>query len=503
MPPRVVRPNERRSSRVCDQARRSGECRFENSARDQSWIISSESTVPTEARPRYIQPAVGSIHPDPESGFTRPRPRPGLGQVARTRYIGLVDERRAIRWLYEQLPSLVAKNVLTNESADSLRSHFGPQEPPTRRAPLIIVAVVGSLFVGIGIILLVAHNWQSLGRTARAVLAFLPLVLAIAVSVRIGSRRSSQAARESAAMFQTLAVAASLALVSQTYHTWPGLDRFLLPWLLLSAPLIYLFRSVMVAVVYVAGITIWSEMADSYGFLWFWVLIGLVVPFYLDSERMKIPARSWLASTLSVAVLLEFLFHLEVSGGKPSLLAMSGVAASLYIVGTRWFGRQHPFRWVGGMAIVILTIALSYRSTWDRYASDYGSPQGVAAWILTGVALALLISSVRSGASINPWAALLPVLCAFSIAIDHPIIPVGLINLYGLAFGIATIVRGVRYEHTVTLNAGMVLVAALTVARFFDTEVSFLLRGVVFIAIGASFLVVNAVTLRRKGAAQP
>ncbi len=151
---------------------------------------------------------------------------------------------------------------------------------------------------------------------------------------------------------------------------------------------------------------------------------------------------------------------------------------------------------------MILTIILSYRSVWDRPASDYATPPGIVAWVLTGVALALLISSVRSGVAINPWAALLPVICAFSIVIAHPIIPVALFNLYALAFGIATIVRGVRLEHAVTLNAGMILVTALTVARFFDTEVSFFLRGIVFIAIGATFLIVNAITLRRKETVQ-
>src|SRR5690606_33663577 len=104
-------------------------------------------------------------------------------------------------------------------------------------------------------------------------------------------------------------------------------------------------------------------------------------------------------------------------------------------------------------------------------AFEYRTVPGVVAWILTGVALSLLASSLRAGAAVNPWATLLPVVCASLILIAHPIIQVGLINLYALAFGIATIIRGIRNEHAVTLNAGMVLVAALTVARFFDTDV--------------------------------
>ncbi|MEZ4652755.1 MAG: DUF2157 domain-containing protein [Candidatus Eisenbacteria bacterium] len=164
--------------------------------------------------------------------------------------------RREVRWLEEQLPQLVARGVLSEESAAALRAHYAADQTRPSRAGLLTISILGPLFVGVGIVLLVGHNWSELGRAARAGLAFLPLVLASFVSWRVGPRART-VAREAAATFQTLAVAACLSLVTQTYHAWNGTETFVLTWMLLAAPLIYLFRSLVVGAIYLAGIQAW------------------------------------------------------------------------------------------------------------------------------------------------------------------------------------------------------------------------------------------------------
>jgi uncharacterized membrane protein YgaE (UPF0421/DUF939 family) len=47
-------------------------------------------------------------------------------------------------------------------------------------------------------------------------------------------------------------------------------------------------------------------------------------------------------------------------------------------------------------------------------------------------------------------------------------------------------------------NAGMLLLTALIVMRFFDTDVGFLVRGLAFIGAGVGFLVVNMLLLKRR-----
>ena len=49
------------------------------------------------------------------------------------------------------------------------------------------------------------------------------------------------------------------------------------------------------------------------------------------------------------------------------------------------------------------------------------------------------------------------------------------------------------------MNVGLLVMAALILARFFDSDLNFLLRGLIFIALGIAFLMANLMMLRRKG----
>jgi len=53
-------------------------------------------------------------------------------------------------------------------------------------------------------------------------------------------------------------VGAAIALVSQTYNISGDRADFILTWMLLIVPLVYLMAATIPAVIYVAGISTWS-----------------------------------------------------------------------------------------------------------------------------------------------------------------------------------------------------------------------------------------------------
>ena len=59
---------------------------------------------------------------------------------------------------------------------------------------------------------------------------------------------------------------------------------------------------------------------------------------------------------------------------------------------------------------------------------------------------------------------------------------------------------GLRSERLSIVNIGMGILALLIITRFFDSELSFVARGLAFIAVGCAFLITNIVLTRRKGA---
>ena len=88
-----------------------------------------------------------------------------------------MNRQQGIQWLYGEIPTLLSEGVLSTETATRLQQYYGTVQVRSRRALLLLVgSIFGAILLGLGVILLFAHNWQALSRPVRTVLAFLPLL---------------------------------------------------------------------------------------------------------------------------------------------------------------------------------------------------------------------------------------------------------------------------------------------------------------------------------------
>ncbi|MBT3194588.1 MAG: DUF2157 domain-containing protein, partial [Verrucomicrobia bacterium] len=155
--------------------------------------------------------------------------------------------KKHIKWLYSELPGLVQKGVLSEAYAHALKDHYGEVKQRSGRIiALSVCSILGASLIGAGLILLFGHNWTELSRPARTVLVILPLIAAQAGGGWcLYKGKQSVAWRESISTFIMLTIGSSIALVGQTYHIPGNLTQFLLVWMILSIPLIYIFRAVL------------------------------------------------------------------------------------------------------------------------------------------------------------------------------------------------------------------------------------------------------------------
>ena len=430
-------------------------------------------------------------------------------------------------WLSAQLPELVEKGILTQESADALRVYYQCDAPGhTQRLAIIVCAILGGTLIGAGIILLIAHNWDDMGRPARTVLSVLPLFAACCLSGwAVARREPSGALSEGGGIFHVLAIGAAISLISQTYHISGDFSDFMLTWSLLALPLVYLLRSTSVAILYLAGITIWagSRMNDRSEMLWYWPLFAALLPYYaglLRSQRVGI-RTNWLSLAVALSVPFALGFQCRDFLEQTWTLLFSGFFAVLYLAERQWFHGEwkartgHPFRIIGAGGITCLAIAMSYSDIWKQrnyyhnisevtvatYFTAFGLSYGfVAATVL------LLLYCRSEKTDFNLFAALLPVaaLAAYLLSThDEQTAALVIMNSYAALLALGTILRGFRLNRLETLNAGMVIATALIVARFFDSGLSFIVRGVAFILIGIGFLAANWVLLKRRGIVRP
>src|ERR1044072_9220089 len=181
-------------------------------------------------------------------------------------------DRSGIRWLLAELPELVNNNVVTQETADALRQYYaGEVSEPPRRFGFVLSAILGSFLVGAGIVLLVAHNWDFLSRPVRCAIAFTPLVLSHALAVFVLLRRGGSAAwRATAASLNIAPIGTAIALVSQTYQIQGDFARFILVWMLLALPIVYVFGTSIGLSAYFTGATVWVMSSKNGTSVFFW-----------------------------------------------------------------------------------------------------------------------------------------------------------------------------------------------------------------------------------------
>lgn len=436
--------------------------------------------------------------------------------------------RKAIQWLYDELPRLVAQGVLSSDAEGRLRAHYGPVEParPARLA-VVIFGVFGALLIGAGIILLLAHNWENLSRPVRAGLSFLPLVLAQGLAAWTLLRRpQSLAWREGTGTLVFLMIGACISLVAQTYNISGDLPLFLLTWSLLGLPLVYLLDAVVPAVLYLWGVTAWAcalRFEDGFA-AGYWLLAAALLPqlrLWLRAGRYQVrPTLLLWALCVSVTVAAGVTIEHVLPGLW--MVLYGGLFALMFLAGEFWFREaggfwSRPLRHFGAAGVLVWSFLLTFESPWHeigwyhwnrgRFADAWwrAVPDAVLGSVIPIAAIVLLVSTVRRKKPLGLILGLAPVLatCGYSLAsFTATYAPsAGLFDAYLLVTGLWLLVTGLRINKQGQMNAGLLAIAALTVARFFDSDLSFLLRGLMFIALGIAFLVANLVMLRRKGGA--
>ncbi len=427
-----------------------------------------------------------------------------------------------IQWLKKELPVLEADGVLPVETSRAIESYYSERTTSGLHWAIIAFAVLGSLLIGAGIILLIAHNWDELGRPARAALSFLPLILGSALSIVAVAKNGGTALREAAGILHALTIGASIALVGQTYHIPSNMPGFFLSWTLLSLPLMFLLRSSGAGLISLALACSWSGVAqDMQGqAAGFWLLltpfiVRLVQQMQKDRHAPETLLNLWgvlLALCISTGIVLEH----NVPGlwiiAYATMLSSAGLLGMHLYAGRE--GWSNPARLAGLIGATLLTYIYTFPEVWEDIGRSHIRSgyryRTWGIWFDSAVTLAFLGGYAvtvfktfrrRSAESIILTAFPLIAVITFitgSLLKETDELNALIFNGFMFACGLTYIVLGCRSNKLRQLNGGMAMLTLLLVTRFFDADFSFVARGIVFILLGACFLTVNLIIARRK-----
>jgi uncharacterized membrane protein len=421
--------------------------------------------------------------------------------------------------MLKDLPELIQAQVISQETADRITAYYKSREGASSNRQLVAFGILGAMLVGLGIILIIAHNWDDLPRVAKTGFAFLPLIVGQVLCWYVLRRQMEQTGwRESTAAFLFFAVGASISLVSQIYNIPGDLSAFMFTWMLLCLPIVYVMRSSMASLLYIAGITYYAVQngywtfphAESYTY---WLLLTAILPHYynlfVSNPRSNFTTfHHWLVSvSLSIA-----LGTVAAAMDEWMFLAYFSLFGLFYLAGNSSHldglsARNNGYKIIGSLGTVVLLLILSFDWFWEelsRTSFSWGqlmqAPEFYAVLILVSAALWLLLSQQKR-TPLSALKPLSPVFLFFALifVLGH-FIPgaVVLINLLTLAVGVLYIREGSRNDHLGVLNFGLLIITALVICRFFDTDLSFVVRGLMFLTVGAGFFIANYRTIKKR-----
>ena len=421
--------------------------------------------------------------------------------------------------IQKDLAELVDSAVINHDTAEKIKAYYQSKSSSTTSKLVIIFAIFGALLSGLGIILIIAHNWDDFSRAAKTILAFMPLIIGqLLCAYVIMKKQDNIAWRESTATFLVFAVGVVIALVSQIYHIPGDLGSFLLTWSVLCLPLIYLMKSSVTSVIFIIGITVYAseESYFSYPFgesFLYWLLLAGALPHYYQLYKEKPTSNfmifhNWMIP-LSVIITLG---TVAKENSEFMFIAYFSLFGIFYMVGdTDFFTQQkllnNGYKITGTLGTLGMLISLSFDGFWEKLRDKgfhfnhlLASPEFLFSFILSLLAGILFYYQHKNKPNdqIKPIAYVFMLFIAtFLLGLYLPIAVV-LINLLVFAIGILTIREGSRIDHLGILNLGLLIITALVICRFFDTDLSFVLRGMMFLMVGAGFFATNYMMLKKR-----
>lgn len=413
--------------------------------------------------------------------------------------------------LLKDLDELLSHNVITDEEAARIRTYYSQKPQPTNNRLVIIFGILGSLLVGMGLVLIIAHNWDVLPKAVKLAVALFPMLAGQSVcGYLLWNKLNSIAWREATSVFVVFAVATAIAIVSQVYNIEGNLANFLLVWMLLCLPLMYVMQSSAASLLFWVGIT-WYACEEGYFRSYadipysFWILALAAVPWYLQLFRKKISSNfthlhHWVIAGSLIITLGTFADHTEELL-MPAYMFLFGVFVLVgqlpALVSQRLIANAYLL--LGSLGIVSLLLMLSFDWYWEALTHNdvarlmFSTEAMVCAGLIAIAAIFFvrLLKTIRAGKLLSKSYVIPVFIVLFIVGYLEPSGGQILINVFILVLSVYTIREGAQADHLGRMNYGLMILMLLIICRFFDTDLSFVIRGLLFMIVGLGFFGMN------------
>ena len=312
----------------------------------------------------------------------------------------------------------------------------------------IITGGFGALMIGLGVIALFAANWDAFGREARAAIALAPVVVCGVAAILAHARGvKSRALWEPVGILWCVSVAAAACLVAQTYQVGGSVPGLVLLVALLMLPAIWVTRAA-------APMALWPIMA----IVWTISSIGIG-----GGRSIALAVKGVALMALSLPAYIVFL---RSDPRKAALVTVQAVTGLVYSFGLG----------------LLVSAALPFRYDGASYVYTF--------WLC-----AALVVGAGKIFALPVWG-MVGTIVAAAATFPTPVLHDGRAYFIALALVGGIIAYGVSKLRIGFTNIGAVAFLWLVLAKFFESRVSFTVKGVMLIASGLALTALNVALVR-------
>lgn len=430
--------------------------------------------------------------------------------------------------LIQYLNKLEVSGVISQSANNKIQDFLDYNTKSLARIFLIITGCLAVSFISAGIFSIIAHNWDDFPKHVRGTLSVIPSVVALYFYyLATFKHKGSILWSELTSLFLALMIGASIALVSQTYNLNSDLMNFFKVWLILILPLLYLDKASAFVIVYL-GLTLpflqpqisffGGQMITVENSIYFWIFFLAYIPHLIMHTNLKSSKQGFRAIYLGwltvIVLIVSFVFAFR--GGH--LLWAPTLLLGFYLFGKKYFSGNASFMARPYQTAVLFATFLILLNLTSRFISEFivevDNLRNIDNWSFdvhfyywTGLLslIAVSIYAFKRKSQEPTWNRLivyLPVLMVFIIVLhyleDFNIIDLRwlgrlVLNIYILAMSIHALTKGANSRSIAYMLYGLFLAASLMWMRYFDMEISFWLKGLIFMGVGGVFFLVMSI----------
>ncbi|HAN09844.1 MAG TPA: hypothetical protein DCP90_04440 [Clostridiales bacterium] len=411
------------------------------------------------------------------------------------------------------LKELTDNQVIDEGQAEKIKIYYQKKKEDSNIA-MVILSVIGVILIGLGIILVFAHNWYQIPKFIKLGISIFILIIAqVIFFVNIHKKKTSLLAVEGSSIFLAIISAATIALISQIYHIQGSFEDFMFAWMIMILPIPYIYGSALTGILYMIGITIWANGYqasifdfDSKANI---IMYLLIIPFVLNFITKNIYAlRERFVELVLFITMIINLYQLSYNESNiiNSVIVFNSILVVILFMSS-FFKRLNLnlTKVLAQITIVFQMLIMAFQKhnyNNELMRSNQNLFSDIASLLIILIALIGFYYFVRKKEYEKLLYASTPVLLILGnygfdtkYATD---ISFYIINIYLIVIAVCLIITSNKTNNLLKLNAGLVITIILIFKWFADMGFGIIERAIGFIAVGAFLIVINLKILKKK-----